>query len=461
MKQLISHHGDLLLLGLQNVALLMNRNMSSSSSSSSAFLELSKLTRDDTATEPLQKDQPDLNDVTAVAVTSFVVPGTLKSTTFCAVARYDKSLSIFTFHNEDYWGIDSSSSTPTDSCSPTKLLPSMVYHSPKRVSCLTFAKLPVGPASTCDETIQVLISGDLVGDSYAYNVMEKGQKLLLGHTASMLTGVAMLQGEQQYCIATADRDEKIRISRFPESYIVEGYLLGHTKFVTAIDAVSTKKVILLVSCGGDKMVRLWNCTTMKELCSISTADVNSIPSDVAISDSGRTVAVLFDEIKVLKYYQVLNDQEDKYKMIASQTIECPHVPLVLSFDQSHDRWLILMREPGCIMYVEVDEKLGCVTTGSMVQDGVLLESVRALVAKRCISLPNSILEKDNQRNPVLQKEVETRGASAEEVPWKRPERIATAKEKQRNRRRNRREKEKKKQKRTKRIDVTSKETTFP
>jgi WD40 repeat protein len=450
MKQLISIHRELVLLGLQNKGFLMNRTISSAGV---AILELSQSAINDNVIEPTRKDQTALDDVTAVAVTTFVVPGTLKSITFCAVARYNKTLSIYAIQQED-WSIMTSTSS---ACSPTNKLPSMVYHSPKRISCLTFARLPAAGTEIGNDYVQVLISGDLVGDSYAYNVLEKGERLLLGHTASMLTGVAMLEGEQKYCIATADRDEKIRISRFPETYIVEGYLLGHTKYVTAIDAVSTNELILLVSCGGDKMVRLWECSTTKELCSISTANyLDTTPSDIAISASGRMVAVLFDESKVLQFYQVLEeDKEDKFKMVPCQTVECPNVPLVISFDQSIDGWLILMREPECMMYIKVDEKLGSVT--SMEKDGVVLESWRTLVANRSITLPNSIIEKDKQGNPVLQKEVETRGASAEEVPWKRPERIATAKEKQKNRRRNRREKNK--QRRTEKGNVTVDDTS--
>jgi WD40 repeat protein len=444
MKQLISHHRDLVLLGLEDRAFLMNRTMSLSSSSTSlaGILELSKSVLDDNVKEP--PHQVELNDIiTAVAITSFVVPSTNQSTIFCAVARYDKTLSIYAINpQEDGRNIKTYTSPSSSSSvgSPTKKFPSMVYHSPKRVSCLTFARLPAGPNSTGYETIHVLISGDLVGDCYAYNVLEKGQRLLLGHTASMLTGVAILNGEHGYCcIATADRDEKIRISRFPETYIVDGYLLGHTKFVTAIDAVRLKGLILLVSCGGDKMIRLWDCTTMKELCSMSTADfVNTIPSDVAISASGRTVAVLFDESKVLQFYQVL-EKDQEVKLVSSKTMDCPNVPLVISFDQSIDGWLVLMREPECLVYVKIDENPGSVVT-SIVHDDDFLQSLRTLVANESISLPDSILEKDKQGNPILQKEVETRGASAEEVPWKRPERIATAKDKQRKRRRNRREK---------------------
>ena len=33
-------------------------------------------------------------------------------------------------------------------------------------------------------------------------------------------------------ILTADRDEKIRITEFPATYVVQSYLLGHTDVIT-------------------------------------------------------------------------------------------------------------------------------------------------------------------------------------------------------------------------------------
>jgi tRNA (guanine-N(7)-)-methyltransferase subunit TRM82 len=50
--------------------------------------------------------------------------------------------------------------------------------------------------------------------------------LVLGH-ASLLTAMALTQDEKY--IITADRDEHIRVSHYPEGYDIERFCLGHTK----------------------------------------------------------------------------------------------------------------------------------------------------------------------------------------------------------------------------------------
>lgn len=445
----------------------------SGDSSESIVLELSKGSTDKgpAAKQPHSRiDQATLNNITAVAVTSFVAPGDTAATTYCAVARYDKSLSIHTLSMNDNNVAFGASSTM-----PSTKRPSLVYQTPKRVSCLTYAQLPANNAEnnsndSKEEFVQVLVTGDLAGDSFAYSLLtNKGHssRLLLGHTASMLTGVTMLnlslnsndnnqdpchQHQQYYGMATSDRDEKIRISRFPSSYEIEGYLLGHTKYISAIDAsISSSKnnrSSLLVSCGGDQTVRLWDVSTMQELYVESTAKLSAqwqqqqqVPSDIAITSSGQMVAVIFDRSKLIQFYSVIVRDAGSYELKACHSVECPTQPLVISFDSINSRLLILLQEPECLMAIQIDEEKkndNNATAFQTIRNDAFMTAVRDLVAKESIALPDTILEKDNQGNPVLEKEVESRGASAEEVPWKRPERIAVAKEKQRNRRRNKR-----------------------
>ena len=53
-----------------------------------------------------------------------------------------------------------------------------------------------------------------------------GGQLVLGH-ASFLTAF-LLTPDEKY-IVTADRDEHIRVSWFPQGYTIETYCLGHEK----------------------------------------------------------------------------------------------------------------------------------------------------------------------------------------------------------------------------------------
>ncbi|KAK5109825.1 hypothetical protein LTR62_006558 [Meristemomyces frigidus] len=85
-------------------------------------------------------------------------------------------------------------------------------------------------------------------------------KLLLGHV-SMLTDLAFathkVEEKIRSYIITADRDEHIRVSRGPpQSYIIEGYCLGHNEFVSKIRLIPGTN--WLVSGGGDDWLGVWN-----------------------------------------------------------------------------------------------------------------------------------------------------------------------------------------------------------
>ncbi|OSD04707.1 WD40 repeat-like protein [Trametes coccinea BRFM310] len=92
--------------------------------------------------------------------------------------------------------------------------------------------------------------------------------LILGH-ASMLTSY-LLTADEQYII-TADRDEHIRVSWFPKGYVIERYCLSHEKFVSALHIPSFKSSVL-VSGGGDPMLKVWDWMSGKLVSEIMAFD---------------------------------------------------------------------------------------------------------------------------------------------------------------------------------------------
>jgi tRNA (guanine-N(7)-)-methyltransferase subunit TRM82 len=72
---------------------------------------------------------------------------------------------------------------------------------------------------------------------------------ILGHV-SILTDM-VVAGDR---VITADRDEHVRVSHFPKSYIIEHFLLAHKSFVTSLLLVDDK----LISGGGDDFLAVWD-----------------------------------------------------------------------------------------------------------------------------------------------------------------------------------------------------------
>lgn len=90
--------------------------------------------------------------------------------------------------------------------------------------------------------------------------------------------------DQKYII-TSDRDEKIRISRYPNSYNIENYCLGHTSFVSSLSLVPYNGVDYLISGDGEGVLFLWDFIVGRSIHNIDVSDF--ITND--ISDSPITI----------------------------------------------------------------------------------------------------------------------------------------------------------------------------
>ncbi|XP_012277183.1 tRNA (guanine-N(7)-)-methyltransferase non-catalytic subunit WDR4 isoform X1 [Orussus abietinus] len=115
-----------------------------------------------------------------------------------------------------------------------------------------------------------VIIADKAGDAYIFSTeksMEDGT-LLLGHLSMLLD---ILITEDKKFIITADRDEKIRVSMYPNCYNIFSYCLGHTKFITNISELPHNKNIL-VSSGGDGCIIFWNYRLGKEILCVPFSD---------------------------------------------------------------------------------------------------------------------------------------------------------------------------------------------
>jgi len=105
------------------------------------------------------------------------------------------------------------------------------------------------------DSSHVLVA-DKSGDVYCFPVTgplsEDTGELKLGHL-SMLLDMMLIEGDDY--VVTCDRDEKVRISNYPESFNIKAFCLGHSSFVISLAYDSKQKVIL--SGSGDCTVRLW------------------------------------------------------------------------------------------------------------------------------------------------------------------------------------------------------------
>lgn len=109
-----------------------------------------------------------------------------------------------------------------------------------------------------------LLVADKTGDTFLYKLGNDAHSdLILGHLSMLLD---VLVSDCGKFIVTCDRDEKIRVSFYPNAYNIVSYCLGHREFVTNIEIIDNR----LISASGDGTVRLWDYLSGKQLDYVST-----------------------------------------------------------------------------------------------------------------------------------------------------------------------------------------------
>lgn len=365
--------------------------------------------------------EDNLNDIHSVALAALHE----ESVIYCAVARGNKNLSIYKIE------IHKSSEHTAE------IDPVMVYSTSKRISCSIFTKWcdEGGESSSSTSNPLLLIVGDMAGDAFAYNLENQRQRLLLGHTASMLTGLCMANN----LLLTADRDEKIRISSFPRTFLVEGFLLGHEAYVSAVDAVAADG--LVATCGGDCTIRMWNLDTQSQIYELPFAQDDQqgppgddlIPTDLSFNSDGTLLAVIFDQSNRLDVYRVTGSGKSERALELIQTVTCASQPLGVC-SQGANHFYVAQADPTYLSSYQVKD-------GTIIAEekSGAIEALRKTATSRKIVTLSAILERDQYGGIKLKKLHETRGPSAGDEPWNRVERVEIAKEANKRHKRRRKE----------------------
>lgn len=159
-----------------------------------------------------------------------------------------------------------------DITSPTPLLLS-VHQLSRGASTVKFTPL----------TQSVLVA-DKSGDVLLFKPGIICGQVILGHISMVLD---VLVTPDENFIITSDRDEKIRVSSFPNAYNIIAYCLGHTEFVSSITLLP-HDLNCLISTSGDGTVRLWNYQEGSELNVCNTFTNCTTTCEVKEEDLGLT-----------------------------------------------------------------------------------------------------------------------------------------------------------------------------
>lgn len=148
------------------------------------------------------------------------------------------------------------------------------------LTCINRQSFPKRPNAIAilGET-QTVVMADKFGDVYQIPMVKEtvgkpGEDLLplLGHV-SMLTDIVFgKDADGKKYLITSDRDEHIKVSHYPQTFLVDKWLFGHHEFITSLHLPQWKPDWLF-SVGGDACVFCWDWQSGTKLSTFDYADL--------------------------------------------------------------------------------------------------------------------------------------------------------------------------------------------
>ncbi|KAJ1976857.1 hypothetical protein H4R35_002524 [Dimargaris xerosporica] len=212
---------------------------------------------------------------------------------------------------------------------------------------------------------QTLLVADKFGDVYRYhlddylartqaagtpvlNALGDDDDLVLGHV-SMLLDLALSPDDK--FILTADRDEKIRVSHYPNGYNIQAFGLAHTAFVSSLALPSTNaKDRVLISGGGDGLLavwdyyqgqpqQIWQLPTLLSKLNLKCATPLPNVRRIACLPGSDRMAVICETVPAVLMFQLYITTTGHYQLRFDQVISTSMAPLDLVVDTECRLWL--------------------------------------------------------------------------------------------------------------------------
>jgi tRNA (guanine-N(7)-)-methyltransferase subunit TRM82 len=163
----------------------------------------------------------------------------------------------------------------------------------------------------------------------------------------MLTDVVLGEVNGRKYILTADRDEHIRVSRgIPQTYVIEGFCLGHTEFVSRLCVPSTCPEVL-ISGGGDDELVVWEWLAGRR---ISAVDISSHINEV-LEGRSETIKPAISSIQ----HMLQNATNTDIIVVASEGIPALFIFKLLLTPHPHIQHTQTITLPGNVLSVVLVE----------------------------------------------------------------------------------------------------------
>lgn len=144
---------------------------------------------------------------------------------------------------------------------------------------------------------------------------------------------------------TSDRDEKIRVTNYPQTESIESYCLGHLEYVSGIEQLAGGN--LLVSVSGDKTLRIWNYLKGTELFQLNLELPGLHLARNRENTNRFAISLLGERQQSIGIYEVSTSAEShKIHKVAEYTLEenVKHINKIIYESDEHLRILCHSQE---------------------------------------------------------------------------------------------------------------------
>ncbi|KAH3902009.1 related to tRNA (guanine-N(7)-)-methyltransferase subunit TRM82 [Saccharomycodes ludwigii] len=253
-----------------------------------------------------------------------------------------------------------------------------------------FPKRPSAITTTLDD--RKLLLADKFGDVYEIDMndekVQSSETLepVLGHV-SMLTDIGFQKDNatDQSFVISCDRDEHIKISHYPQTFIVNKWLFGHEQFISSI-VLPQWNNDLLFSGGGDDNIFSWNWKTGELLDKFNYSEL---------------ISPYINEKFHLAPERFQNNENNLIEYAVSKIISFPNLPYIAFFVEATNCFFVLKVDcfTGKLTFVhKVETETNVIAMTSSVSSLVVsldtIETPKSFLLKFYNINKNGVIEED-------------------------------------------------------------------
>ena len=207
----------------------------------------------------------------------------------------------------------------------------------KQLGSIKFVK-KVNNVTCCQGRVMV---ADRFGDIHIYkinDIISEGDRAkTVGIMALQCTVTSVAMTADSKFVITGDKDEKICVTKFPETHAIEMFCLGHKEFVSALAPISDK---LLVSGSADSTLRLWDFMSGKQLFKMELPGKQMV-TQLCVLDAQHVLVLLEDENELL-----VVRVENGTSLVEADRIKLPSAPAAVA---PYARGFLALSRSGSVM----------------------------------------------------------------------------------------------------------------